>query len=135
MNIPDVRLSKELKDFKDSTSSLDTALRGHVLGKNVFIRSIHNSFSKRMNHLNSDLYLENKADAPPPRTTKPRKGARKQPPPKKRRRRRSESGGFHFLAFVPVGDGVWELDGMKSKPRHIGTFRNTRPLPATRCRD
>ena len=121
MNVPNVRLGPELQQFKDSTHSLDTSLRGHALGKNSFIRSIHNSFSKRMDHLNADLCLENAASAPTPKATKAKKGSKKTP---QRKKKVEQENGFHFVAFVPLGGKAWELDGMKSKPRHLGTYRS-----------
>ncbi|KAH7325086.1 hypothetical protein B0I35DRAFT_174986 [Stachybotrys elegans] len=120
MNIPDICLGEELRDFKESTKDLGTALRGHELSKNQFIRTIHNSFTRRMDHLNADLALDNEiSDA----ATKKRRINGKG---KGRSKKAAEDSnfGFHFIAYVPVGDAVWELDGLKSKPSKIG------PMPS-----
>ena len=31
--------------------------------------------------------------------------------------------GFHFIAYVPVDDNVWKLDGLKRQPQKLGTSR------------
>lgn len=61
MNVEGIDLGEKLRAFKESTKDLSTALRGHQISKNNFIRTIHNSFTRRMDHLNADLCLENEA--------------------------------------------------------------------------
>ncbi|KAF4437071.1 Ubiquitin carboxyl-terminal hydrolase isozyme L5 [Fusarium acutatum] len=61
MNAQGIDLGEKLRAFKESTKDLNTALRGHQISKNNFIRTIHNSFTRRMDHLNADLCLENEA--------------------------------------------------------------------------
>lgn len=34
----------------------------------------------------------------------------------------SEESGFHFVAYMPIGDDVWKLDGLDSFPTAIGTI-------------
>ncbi|KAF4971981.1 hypothetical protein FZEAL_9699 [Fusarium zealandicum] len=118
MNAEGVDLGDKLQGFKESTQHLNTALRGYQLSKNSFIRTIHNSFTRRMDHLNADLCLENEvSDA---QSNK----AKKRSAPKKGRRtaRKSKAKsdyGFHFIAYVPAGGYVWELDGLQSRPHRL----------------
>ncbi|KAJ4862186.1 ubiquitin carboxyl-terminal hydrolase, family 1 domain-containing protein [Trichoderma breve] len=58
MNAPNIELGDKLREFKKETKDLNTVLRGHAVSNNKFMRSIHNSFTRRMDHLNADLCLE-----------------------------------------------------------------------------
>ena len=31
-----------------------------------------------------------------------------------------EEESFHFIAYVPIGDSLWELDGLKRQPVKLG---------------
>ncbi|KAG9250178.1 uncharacterized protein F5Z01DRAFT_425705 [Emericellopsis atlantica] len=114
MNAPDVDLGPQLESFRESTRELSTALRGHRLSSNKFIRSTHNSFSRRMDHLNADLSLENES-----RASKTKK-SRTKAAPKKRKLKNLDDYAFHFVAYVPWQGHVWELDGLQTKPRKLG---------------
>ncbi|THX45927.1 cysteine proteinase [Aureobasidium pullulans] len=35
----------------------------------------------------------------------------------------SEASGFHFVAYMPIGDDVWKLDGLDSFPTAVGTIQ------------
>ena len=35
----------------------------------------------------------------------------------------SEESGFHFVAYMPIGDDVWKLDGLDSFPTAVGTIK------------
>lgn len=118
MNAEGVEIGTELQEFKASTKDLNTALRGHQLSKNNFIRSIHNSFTRRMDHLNADLCLDNEMSDAASKKTKKRVIQRKG---KKTARRKVKSDyGYHFIAYVPAGGYVWELDGLRSRPQRLG---------------
>lgn len=119
MNAPNIRLGDTLKEFKESTMGLSTPLRGHRLSSNAHIRSVHNSFTRRMDHLNADLALENEASEASKKKTK----ARKAPKGKNNRARgrlQEPEYAFHFIAYVPAGGYVWELDGLKTNPHRLG---------------
>ena len=59
-----------------------------------------------MDMLNADLLLKNEATA--------KKG-------KKRAADEDESeGGFHFIAFMPIDDQLWKLDGLERQPMCLG---------------
>lgn len=115
----DVGLGERLQDFKERTKDLHSALRGHFLSANQFISTIHNSFARRMDHLNADLWLENEASS-----AASSRSRRSTAPKKARGISKKNKGhieyGFHFIAYVPKNGRVWELDGLRAKPRPIG---------------
>lgn len=119
MNAEGIDLGDKLRAFKESTKDLNTALRGHQISQNNFIRTIHNSFTRRMDHLNADLFLENEsceAKSTSKRRSAP-KGRRRAP---SRKTMRDLDYGYHFIAYVPAGGYVWELDGLQNKPCRLG---------------
>ncbi|CZS85164.1 unnamed protein product [Fusarium graminearum] len=119
MNAEGIELGDKLQAFKESTKNLSTALRGHQISKNRFIRTIHNSFTRRMDHLNADLFLENESSEAKSSANKRRsapKGGKRAPP---RKKRTDSDYGFHFIAYVPAGGYVWELDGLQYKPYRL----------------
>jgi ubiquitin carboxyl-terminal hydrolase L5 len=117
MNAPHVELGNQLREFKEATQNLSTVLRGHEVSNNKFMRSIHNSFARRMDHLNADLWLEN---AVSDTKTKKAKTASKSSKKTSKKKRADDAYGFHFVAYVPVDGHVWELDGLQSKPHRVG---------------
>lgn len=120
MNAEGIELGDKLQAFKESTKNLSTALRGHQISKNRFIRTIHNSFTRRMDHLNADLFLENESSEAKSSANKRRsapKGGKRAPP---RKKKTDSDYGFHFIAYVPAGGYVWELDGLQYKPYRLG---------------
>ncbi|KPM35759.1 hypothetical protein AK830_g10815 [Neonectria ditissima] len=119
MNAEGIDLGDNLRGFKESTQSLSTPFRGQRLSRNAFIRTIHNSFTRRMDHLNADLCLENEASDARSKKARKRATPKKGRKPAKRKRARPEYG-FHFIAYVPAGGYVWELDGLKSRPHRLG---------------
>ncbi|KAL8810127.1 MAG: hypothetical protein Q9223_003786 [Gallowayella weberi] len=58
-----------------------------------------------MDMLNADLQLKN--DASSRRKSKVKSSD-------------DDDAGFHFIAFVPVQDGVWKLDGLERQPQNLG---------------
>ncbi|KAJ6440904.1 Ubiquitin carboxyl-terminal hydrolase isozyme L5 [Purpureocillium lavendulum] len=116
MNAEDVELGRELQGFKSSTQELDSALRGHRIGSNDFVRTAHNSFVRRMDQLNADLYLAQDVDEAKTKAARKRVGKGKQ----RKKSKDDVDFGFHFIAYVPAGGYVWELDGMRSRPRKVG---------------
>ncbi|PHH87279.1 hypothetical protein CDD83_9070 [Cordyceps sp. RAO-2017] len=136
MNAEDVELGDELQNFKDLTKDLNSALRGYQIGANDFIRAAHNSFARRIDLLNADLCLANEVEAaqiePPQKRLIKRRGATSRSGDKQKtagprtaaarakKKQPHVEYGFHFIAYVPAGGFVWELDGMRTKPRNIG---------------
>ncbi|KAK1971793.1 ubiquitin carboxyl-terminal hydrolase, family 1 [Colletotrichum sublineola] len=120
MNCKDVDLGTNLQEFKDSTSNASTPLRGHALASNVFIRSVHNSFTRRMDHLNADLFLESEAADSKKMS---RRGPAKKTKKTKKQKMDSDSG-YHFIAYIPANGSVWELDGLKTRPVCLGPLKD-----------
>ncbi|EGX96601.1 ubiquitin carboxyl-terminal hydrolase [Cordyceps militaris CM01] len=120
MNHTGIDLGSQLQAFKEATAELSTAVRGYELGRNTFIRKTHNSFARRMDCLNADLLLENEAsDAKSRKRASASRGTSRK---KKSKKRHSADYGYHFIAYVPSGGFVWELDGLRGKPRKLGSF-------------
>lgn len=91
MNIPDLEMSEELKQFKEFAMVLDSENRGYALGESEMIRRHHNSFAK-----------------PEPfeyaQTRKAKDG----------------DDVFHFIAYIPFKKQVYELDGVEKGPILLG---------------
>lgn len=132
MNAREVEVGDRLQEFKSATRKLSTPLRGHELSNNGFIRVIHNSLTRRMDHLNADMCLENEAAKATLKKAKKRSGrSRREKARNSRRKRPAVEYGFHFIAYVPADGYVWELDGLRSKPRRIGRHQLRGQLFAT----
>ncbi|KAF3344630.1 hypothetical protein VD0002_g8118 [Verticillium dahliae] len=130
----DVELGPELQAFRDSTKDMCFALRGHALSQNAHIRTIHNSLTRKMDHLNADLCLSNSAAAFKKNakkraraaaagtntTPKKRKSTAAATPKRKKKTKIDSDSGFHFIAIVPAHGAVWELDGLKNGPVRLG---------------
>lgn len=63
-----------------------------------------------MDMLNADLQLKNDASA--------RKKS-------KAKDSDEDDAGFHFIAFIPVQDKVWKLDGLERQPQNLGGSRHS----------
>lgn len=118
MNAQGLELGDQLREFKEATKNMNTVLRGHEISNNKFMRSIHNSFTRRMDHLNVDLCLENAVSDT--KSKKAKTGGSRTTKKASRKKRADDDYGFHFIAYVPVDGYVWELDGLRSKPHRIG---------------
>ena len=42
--------------------------------------------------------------------------------PKSKPKKDEEESGFHFIAYVPINDAVWRLDGLQRQPVNLGKF-------------
>ncbi|KAL8735663.1 MAG: hypothetical protein Q9166_000832 [cf. Caloplaca sp. 2 TL-2023] len=104
-NVPDLNLGEHLQQFKNFTADFTPALRGDAVGNFEFVKTIHNSFARKMDILNADLQLKNDASS---RKKSKAKGTDE------------DEAGFHFIAFVPVQDKVWKLDGLERQPQNLG---------------
>ncbi|OAA73648.1 ubiquitin carboxyl-terminal hydrolase [Cordyceps fumosorosea ARSEF 2679] len=120
MNHTAIDLGSELRIFKEATAGMSTAVRGYELGRNKFIRKMHNSFARRMDCLNADLFLEN--DASDAKSRKRGAASLTASRKKKPKKRHSSDYGYHFIAYVPSGGFVWELDGLRGNPQKLGSF-------------
>ncbi|KAL8683070.1 MAG: hypothetical protein Q9186_000980, partial [Xanthomendoza sp. 1 TL-2023] len=104
-NVPDLKLGDPLQQFKEFTAGFTPALRGDAIGNFEFVKTVHNSFARKMDMLNADLQLKNDASS--------RKKS-------KAKTSDEDDAGFHFIAFVPVQGRVWKLDGLERQPQNLG---------------
>ena len=63
-----------------------------------------------MDMLNSDLHMKNEVSA--------QKKSKKTKPGVD-----DDDAGFHFIAYVPVDNNVWKLDGLERQPQKLGTLQ------------
>ena len=63
-----------------------------------------------MDMLNADLHMKNEVTARK-QSKRPKSG------------NEDDDTGFHFIAYVPIDDNVWKLDGLKRQPQKLGTSR------------
>lgn len=111
MNAEDIELGDRLRAFKESSSPLAPPLRGDLLCNTAWIRKVHNQFARRLDLLNADLVLAHEA-----KEAKKKKAR----PAKRRKTKPSTDAAFHFIAYTPVGDEVYQLDGLEKAPACIG---------------
>ena len=75
--------------------------------------------SSRLDLLNAALSLQNEIDE-----RKKKKRARSTPARKKtKKEKKTTDATYHFIAYVPIGRSVWQLDGLEVSPVRIGTLR------------
>ncbi|KUJ10598.1 cysteine proteinase [Mollisia scopiformis] len=130
LNVPGMRFDANgtdiLGNLKASTANLIPAERGQVLSDNACIRQIHNSSAREIDALNASLQVQRDHDE----WVKISKYRRKSNGTK---RKRASSGktkkpkqdledAYHYIAYVPIGRGVWRLDGLLKQPRNLGRF-------------
>ncbi|KAK4124149.1 cysteine proteinase [Parathielavia appendiculata] len=123
MNAEGLALGEKLRKFEEETRDLSPPLRGHMIDHSTWIRVAHNSFSRRLDHLNAALALQNEVDSKKKRVKAAGRQSKKKP--KRQTSTTERSGGssaYHFIAYVPVNRKVWQLDGLKSAPVCIGEF-------------
>lgn len=126
MNHKTLNIGPQLNEFYKETLPVGPPLRGYKLSENTFIRAIHNKFARRMDHLLSDASLQEESTK-----RKPPKFRRKTPllgmKRKGSRKKANMQYAYHFVAYVPVGDAVYELDGLKTSPLKLGEFTSSAP--------
>ena len=85
----DEDLGKVLSDFRSFTSEFPPNLKGVAISSSEEIRAAHNSFAPNDSFLSADKHYDRDAHS---------------------------AEAFHFVAYVPVGDAVYELDGLQNGP-------------------
>ena len=97
LNIPEstqVDLGDSLRTFKEFSQDLTPDLRGDAIGSSDLIRKVHNSFARP----NTLLLPEQDRDS------------------------EDVEDPFHFVSFLPIGNVLYEFDGLKSGPIPHGSF-------------
>ncbi|KAK4464259.1 hypothetical protein QBC42DRAFT_50851 [Cladorrhinum samala] len=117
MNTEQLSLGPRLEEIKKETKDLSPPLRGHRITSDPWIRYTHNSYARRLDLLDVSLAMQNKVDS--------RNREKRQ---KTSRKKTKSTGGAdnanHYIAFVPVGNNVWHLDGLTKEPTHVATFND-----------
>ncbi|BGP42169.1 hypothetical protein JCM10449v2_006174 [Rhodotorula kratochvilovae] len=84
---PDVELGEELGNLQAFSEGLDPETRGWTISNSEKIREVHNSFAR-----SDPFHLE------------------------EHRPQDESEDAYHFIAYLPIGDKLYELDGLKSAP-------------------
>ena len=68
--------------------------------------------------------------------SKRKKKVKRSPASNKRRKTKAKDSdtAYHFIAFVPVDGGVWQLDGLQKAPTRLGTHQLPKGPIAGVCR-
>jgi ubiquitin carboxyl-terminal hydrolase L5 len=114
-----VNLGQALNEFRAETMDMAPKDRGIALDHFDFVRDVHNSFATDFDKMNVDLRLKQDFAL----AEKRKKAARSKRPRKKRKQDEEffeDENGFHFVAYVPAGGGVWRMDGLERLPRKLG---------------
>jgi len=90
LNAPDIDIGTTLMDFKEFTNGFTPEMKGHTLSNSEVIRLAHNSFSRSDPFVTDDKELSEKGEA------------------------------FHFIAYIPFKNKVYEIDGLKPGPILLG---------------
>lgn len=133
MNTPEIDTGEHLKQFKEFTQDFTPFQRGEAFASFDYVKKIHNSFAKKMDILVHDKHLAHKVKRA--NFLRRQESVPKTPKSKSRKRRKSvdsaatedsteeiEQNAHHFIAFVPIGNEVWKLDGYDAQPSSMGTF-------------
>ncbi|KAM0751694.1 hypothetical protein T439DRAFT_300694 [Meredithblackwellia eburnea MCA 4105] len=94
---PDVKLGEELENLKAFSDGLDPETKGWTISNSERIRAVHNSFAR------NDPYSLEEA-----------------------RPQADDEDAYHFIAYVPIGDKLYELDGLKHSPVSHGAISGGR---------
>lgn len=95
LNSPDISIGPELTSFKEFSFGMDPVTKGMVVSNSQVIRDAHNSFAPQQQLVLDETSNTEKEDP------------------------------FHFVAYIPHKDTVYELDGLQSGPREHGKFDST----------
>jgi ubiquitin carboxyl-terminal hydrolase L5 len=90
------QLGPTLSEFQNFTSTFPPNLKGIAIGSSDEIRTCHNSFGRPDAFLNDEKFHIPTGDEE----------------------------AYHFIAYVPIGNTVYELDGLQSGPIVVGTFES-----------
>lgn len=94
----DLELGPTLDEFKEFTASFPPSLKGVAISSSEPIRKAHNAFGRQDAFLNDGKFVSPL---------------------------RESEDVFHFVAYVPKGSTVYELDGLQAGPIVLGEFETT----------
>lgn len=97
LNASGLNVSEELSNLKSFTSEFDAVTKGLTIGNSEVIRSVHNSFSPQQFVVENTNMADSEKERP-----------------------------YHFIAFIPFGGHVIELDGLAPGPRQHGRYDETK---------
>ncbi|KAG9192022.1 ubiquitin carboxyl-terminal hydrolase L5 [Alternaria panax] len=135
-NETEVRIGEHLTQFKDFTLDLSPYQRGEAFASFDFVKKIHNSFAKKMDILEGDKHLGYKVKRTQrikaqllsehsrvtKKGTKSRRAASADTVASNDSAESVEDNAHHYIAFVPVANRVWKLDGLDKQPTCMGSF-------------
>ena len=127
-NIPNADLGEELSTFRLDTDGLNSKDRGYTVAACDFVRAAHNSFARKIDMLEADMVLQTEYEATAKNKRKRRpainigNNSHVSKKAKKAGKMDLINKKYHFVAYVPVADVVWRLDGMDSDPSIVDTF-------------
>lgn len=132
----EVDIGEHLEQFKNFTKDFTPYQCGEAFSNFQFVKRIHNSFAKKMDILEGDKHLSYKVRRA--KRSKTQLSDRPKSKSKKRGTRprrtsvdsaatddsqeRVEDNAHHYIAFVPVDNEVWKLDGFDKYPTCVGSF-------------
>ena len=91
LNRPEIELGDELDRFKAFTADFSPEMKGLAISNCESIRQAHNSFSRP-----EPFAMEDSRSAKPNQEV------------------------YHFISYVPIGENLYELDGLKQGPINLG---------------
>lgn len=108
-NNPSAEIADQLAGFRQFTVNLTPPTRGLSLQNFEYLRKIHNSYARRSEIMQSNINVVDTV---------------------KSKRLSSEindsedESTYHFIAYLPMNEIVWELDGLKRQPVRLGAVSN-----------
>lgn len=93
-------LGSTLSEFKEFTASFPPSLKGVAISGSDPIRKAHNAFGRQDAFLNDGKFVSSS---------------------------RGSDDVFHFVAYIPQGNTVFELDGLQEGPIVVGEFSDDKP--------
>ncbi|KAK4194974.1 hypothetical protein QBC40DRAFT_25733 [Triangularia verruculosa] len=120
MNAKDAALGDKLSEFKEASKDLSSAWRGNMIATSPFIRCAHSFHNTRIDLLTAARELETVATRNKRyRALKAARNAKRTASGGQRQSGGATSFNYHFVAIVPIGNGIWLLDGLETEPGYI----------------